>query len=465
MGRVSRGSPVQTAIRNCTRDEGRSFEAGSQVLASNRCKLLSSKAMVVSVAVNVGRISRRVRLREASASEPPMNCRKPIRRCQNRGVTLPPGSARGNPEDCPSGIRHVGGAKLNQALVRERENLCSDAKGEITSGSNREDQSTDAGRRGGAARSRNEGSVMELDRRGCVVQPKPWANRQREEPVDEAKPFNIPKRVVWKAFKRVKANRGAAGVHKQSIAGFEADLSNHLYKLWNRMCSGSYFPPPVRRVEIPKADGGMRPLGIATATSSRSCRSPARSGSGPGGRHSLASGAGRHLPCGGRGLHLRGARRARPLEGRRRHRSISTSPHRTTNSDFAMACGRHAGPPNPEGVARPGPLTAYTRAMPVIESHVDATSAEFRENRAHMDAPGGGPARPPRGGPRGRRGRGRAAPPRAGQAPGSRAHRAPARSRRRRSWRSAPSRRTASTTAPRPRRASSPASAACAAAR
>jgi hypothetical protein len=117
-GRVSRVSSVQTAMRNCTRDEGRSFEAGSQVLASNRCKLLSSKAMVVSVAVNVGRISRRVRLREASASEPPMNCRKPIRRCQNRGVTLPPGSARENPEACPSGIRHVGGAKLNQALVR-----------------------------------------------------------------------------------------------------------------------------------------------------------------------------------------------------------------------------------------------------------------------------------------------------------------------------------------------------------
>ena len=78
-------SPVQTAMRNCTRDEGRSFEAGSQVLASNRCKLLSSRAMVVSVAVNVGRISRRVRLREASASEPSMNCRKRFRRCQNRG--------------------------------------------------------------------------------------------------------------------------------------------------------------------------------------------------------------------------------------------------------------------------------------------------------------------------------------------------------------------------------------------
>jgi retron-type reverse transcriptase len=103
---------------------------------------------------------------------------------------------------------------------------------------------------------------MELDQRGCVVQPRPWANRQREEPVDEVKPFNIPKRVVWKAFKRVKANQGAAGVDRQSIAEFEADLSDNLYKLWNRMCSGSYFPPPVRRVEIPKADGGMRPLGI-----------------------------------------------------------------------------------------------------------------------------------------------------------------------------------------------------------
>ena len=105
---------------------------------------------------------------------------------------------------------------------------------------------------------------MELDRRGCVVQPRPRANRQREEPVDKAKPFDIPKREVWEAFKRVKANQGAAGVDGQSIAEFEADLSNNLYKLWNRLSSGSYFPPPVRRVDIPKADGGMRPLGIPT---------------------------------------------------------------------------------------------------------------------------------------------------------------------------------------------------------
>ena len=77
----------------------------------------------------------------------------------------------------------------------------------------------------------------------------------------EVKPFNIPKREVWEAFKKVKANQGAAGVDGQSIADFEVDLSNNLYELWNRLSSGSYFPPPVRRVDIPKASGGTRPLG------------------------------------------------------------------------------------------------------------------------------------------------------------------------------------------------------------
>ena len=82
--------------------------------------------------------------------------------------------------------------------------------------------------------------------------------------MDEVKPFDIPKREVWEAFKKVKANQGAAGVDGQSITDFEADLSNNLYELWNRLSSGSYFPPPVRRVDIPKADGGTRPLGIPT---------------------------------------------------------------------------------------------------------------------------------------------------------------------------------------------------------
>ena len=80
----------------------------------------------------------------------------------------------------------------------------------------------------------------------------------------DAKPYVIPKRLVWDAYQRVKANQGAAGVDGESVAAFEADLKNNLYKVWNRMSSGSYFPPPVRLVEIPKDDGGMRPLGIPT---------------------------------------------------------------------------------------------------------------------------------------------------------------------------------------------------------
>jgi len=82
--------------------------------------------------------------------------------------------------------------------------------------------------------------------------------------LSQAKPFDIPKREVWEAFKRVKANQGAAGVDGQSIADFEVRLADNLYKLWNRLSSGSYLPPPVRRVDIPKADGGRRPLGIPT---------------------------------------------------------------------------------------------------------------------------------------------------------------------------------------------------------
>ena len=81
----------------------------------------------------------------------------------------------------------------------------------------------------------------------------------------EGKPFKISKRVVWEAYKRVKANKGAAGVDGQSIGEFEADLRNNLYKIWNRMSSGTYFPPPVRAVEIPKPHGGgTRMLGVPT---------------------------------------------------------------------------------------------------------------------------------------------------------------------------------------------------------
>ena len=80
----------------------------------------------------------------------------------------------------------------------------------------------------------------------------------------QGKPFEIPKQMVWEAYQRVKANKGAAGVDGQSVGQFEQDLSNNLYRLWNRMSSGSYFPPPVKAVEIPKASGGVRILGIPT---------------------------------------------------------------------------------------------------------------------------------------------------------------------------------------------------------
>jgi RNA-directed DNA polymerase len=93
----------------------------------------------------------------------------------------------------------------------------------------------------------------------------------REEPVGEPKlkdkPFEISKWVVWEAFEKVKANQGAAGVDGESIAEFERNLEGNLYKLWNRMSSGTYFPPPVRAVEIPKAGGkGVRVLGVPTVS-------------------------------------------------------------------------------------------------------------------------------------------------------------------------------------------------------
>ncbi|MBU3130795.1 group II intron reverse transcriptase/maturase, partial [Clostridium tagluense] len=80
----------------------------------------------------------------------------------------------------------------------------------------------------------------------------------------ETKPFNISKRAVVTAYEKVKANKGTYGVDEQSIEDFEKNLKNNLYKIWNRMSSGSYFPQPVKAVAIPKKSGGTRLLGIPT---------------------------------------------------------------------------------------------------------------------------------------------------------------------------------------------------------
>jgi RNA-directed DNA polymerase len=111
----------------------------------------------------------------------------------------------------------------------------------------------------------NEGSVMELEQRDRVRR---CADRSTEETQEETmnttKAFHIPKELVWQGYKRVKANAGAAGVDGQSLATFEKNLKDNLYKLWNRLSSGSYFPPPVKAVAIPKKTGGERVLGVPT---------------------------------------------------------------------------------------------------------------------------------------------------------------------------------------------------------
>lgn len=89
-------------------------------------------------------------------------------------------------------------------------------------------------------------------------------NLSGEEHVPEAKPYNISREQVAEAWHLVRANRGAGGVDGETLSMFDKNLEGNLYKIWNRMSSGSYFPPPVKRVEIPKGDGRTRPLGIPT---------------------------------------------------------------------------------------------------------------------------------------------------------------------------------------------------------
>jgi hypothetical protein len=129
-------------------------------------------------------------------------------------------------------------------------------------------ESTDVKHRDGVTRSSEEGAVvMALEQRGGIIQSEGAGQpKDGRNPDCQTKPFEIKKRQVYEAYKREKANKGAAGVDRQSLKIFDEKLSGNLYKLWNRMASGSYHPAPVRRVEIPKANGAVRALGIPTAS-------------------------------------------------------------------------------------------------------------------------------------------------------------------------------------------------------
>src|SRR2546421_12868793 len=133
-----------------------------------------------------------------------------------------------------------------------------DARGRPSSGTHRERQSTGR-RRGGPARSSDEGPVIGLEPRVPGRSGRLEANPQGKEPTGgpkrKVRSFEIPERLVAEAWERVRANDGAPGVDAASTAEFEADEANNLSKLWNRMSSGSYFPRPVRAVEIPKDHG------------------------------------------------------------------------------------------------------------------------------------------------------------------------------------------------------------------
>ena len=135
-------------------------------------------------------------------------------------------------------------------------------------------ESTDAGEWGGTVSSSAETFVMKVERRGRIFQQPEQENfrtreilKKKDVPmkVAQPKPFvEITKGMVWNAYLVVKANKGAGGVDGIELEEFEKDLKKNLYKIWNRMCSGSYFPPAVKTVTIPKKNGGVRTLGIPT---------------------------------------------------------------------------------------------------------------------------------------------------------------------------------------------------------
>jgi group II intron reverse transcriptase/maturase len=142
-------------------------------------------------------------------------------------------------------------------------------KGKAQAGERPVRQNTDVMCDGGLSRSSGEASVMGVERRAEVVQLEldftTLGNQGMTKPI-LTKGIPITKQMVYEAYKKVKRNKGAAGIDNESLEDFDRDLAKNLYKIWNRMSSGSYFPMGVREVSIPKADGKQRKLGIPTVS-------------------------------------------------------------------------------------------------------------------------------------------------------------------------------------------------------
>ena len=220
---------------------------------------------MVSVEGNVAARPRQVGSEKTNVSEPSMTCREPFLQRRNRAARLTRDEVQREPVYWLDGVRHKGGVSSDQALMWNVGTCRPDAKRRAQVESLHKGASIDAGHRGGVICSSVETAEKTVEQRGDIVQLDPSVNRhEREEPVSTAKPFAISKGMVWEAFKAVRANDGAPGVDGQTLGEFAGDLANNLYRIWNRMASGSYFPPPVLRVEIPKSGGGVRELGIPT---------------------------------------------------------------------------------------------------------------------------------------------------------------------------------------------------------
>src|SRR3954470_21520574 len=227
---------------------------------------------------------RQVGTGKANASEPLMT-RRDEEMASKPGYPNNPGI---RPGGCPSIGQVMPGVKVararsaasawnvgRQAPIRPRDrgSFRAAVRGSASTGENRKVLSTVVASAGGPARSSGEPPVMGGERRGRVIYEvftRATGEVFREETSGQVrsgqttKSFEIPKQLVWEAYRRVAANKGAAGVDGVSIEVFEKDLKNNLYKVWNRMSSGTYFPPPVKSVDIPKPGGGTRTLGVPT---------------------------------------------------------------------------------------------------------------------------------------------------------------------------------------------------------